>query len=220
MFDVISASSRETRDNEPKARIAATANLPTRFGEFIIYAFENQYDRKEHIAVVKGDVHGYENVPVRVHSECLTGDVLGSFRCDCRDQLEAGLKHIGKQERGILLYLRQEGRGIGLTNKIRAYALQDLGLDTVEANHALGFPDDERDYAVAAEMLKTLGVKSVELFTNNPRKVQGLRENGIEITKRVPHLQPVNHHNRHYLETKVRKSGHLIELDALSLAAT
>lgn len=201
------------------ARIVASAKLPSRFGDFTIVAFTNSNDRKEHVAVVKGDVRGHENVPVRLHSECLTGDVLGSYRCDCRDQLEAGLKFIGEQERGILLYLRQEGRGIGLINKIRAYALQDKGLDTVEANHALGFHDDERDYAFAAEMLKALGVKSIQLMSNNPKKLRGLRENGIVITRRIPHSQPANPHNQHYLETKVRKSGHLIEPDALLLAA-
>lgn len=202
-----------------RAHIVSTANLPSRFGDFTIVAFTNRIDYKEHVALVKGDVRGFANVPVRMHSECLTGDVLGSYRCDCRDQLEAGLRHIGEQERGILLYLRQEGRGIGLTNKIRAYTLQDQGLDTVEANHALGFQDDERDYTAAAEMLKALGVKSIQLLSNNPRKLQGLRENGIVITRRVPHIQPVNIHNHHYLETKVRKSGHMIEPDALTLAA-
>jgi GTP cyclohydrolase II len=202
------------------ARIVASAKLPSRFGDFTIVAFTNAKDHKEHVAVVKGDVCGYENVPTRLHSECLTGDVLGSYRCDCRDQLEAGLKYIGEQERGILLYLRQEGRGIGLINKIRAYALQDNGLDTVEANHALGFHDDERDYTVAAEMLKALGVKSIQLMSNNPKKLRGLRANGIVITRRIPHLQPANPHNKHYLETKARKSGHLIEPDALLLAAT
>jgi GTP cyclohydrolase II len=204
----------------PRVRIVAEAKLPSRFGDFIIVAFANSRDHKEHVAVVRGDVRGRADVPVRLHSECLTGDVLGSCRCDCRDQLEAALTYIGRQERGIILYLRQEGRGIGLVNKIRAYALQDGGLDTVEANHALGFPDDARDYTVAAEMLKALGVESIQLLSNNPRKVQGLRDNGIAITRRVPHVQRANEHNRRYLETKARKSGHLIEPDALSLAAT
>jgi GTP cyclohydrolase II len=203
-----------------RVRIIAEAKLPSRFGDFSIVAFANSIDQKEHVAVVKGEVRGRANVPVRLHSECLTGDVLGSCRCDCRDQLEAALSYIGRQERGIVLYLRQEGRGIGLINKIRAYALQDSGLDTVEANHALGFPDDARDYTVAAEMLKALGVNSIQLLSNNPRKLEGLRDHGIVIARRVPHIQPPNEHNRRYLETKVRKSGHLIEADALSLAAT
>jgi GTP cyclohydrolase II len=207
------------RSRAPRVWIVATAKLPSRFGEFQIVAFANDRDGKEHVALVHGDVRGFANVPVRVHSECLTGDVLGSYRCDCRDQLEAGLRYIGQQERGALLYLRQEGRGIGLINKIRAYALQDRGMDTVDANHALGFRDDERDYSVAAGMLKALGVKSIRLLSNNPKKVEGLRANGIEIVERVPHVQPPNVYNRRYLETKARKSGHWIELDALKLAA-
>ena len=203
-----------------RVRMVATAKLPSRFGDFSIAAFANSIDHKEHVAVVKGEVRGRANVPVRLHSECLTGDALGSYRCDCRDQLEEALTYIGRQERGIVLYLRQEGRGIGLINKIRAYALQDSGLDTVEANHALGFPDDARDYTVAAEMLKALGVNSIQLLSNNPRKLEGLRDHGIVITRRVPLVQPPNEHNRRYLETKARKSGHLIEPDALLLAAT
>jgi len=203
-----------------RVRMVATAKLPSRFGDFSIAAFANSIDHKEHVAVVKGEVRGRANVPVRLHSECLTGDALGSYRCDCRDQLEEALTYIGRQERGIVLYLRQEGRGIGLINKIRAYALQDSGLDTVEANHALGFPDDARDYTVAAEMLKALGVNSIQLLSNNPRKLEGLRDHGIVIVRRVPLVQPPNEHNRRYLETKARKSGHLIEPDALLLAAT
>jgi GTP cyclohydrolase II len=207
------------RSRAPRVWIVATAKLPSRFGDFEIVAFANNRDDKEHVALVHGDVRGFDNVPVRVHSECLTGDVMGSYRCDCRDQLEAGLRFIGQQERGALLYLRQEGRGIGLINKIRAYALQDRGLDTVDANHALGFRDDERDYSVAAGMLQALGIKSIRLLSNNPKKVQGLRDNGIEIVERVPHIQPANDYNRRYLETKARKSGHWIEMDALKLAA-
>lgn len=192
-------------------RVVALAELPTRFGEFHIIAFENNRDGKEHVAIVKGDVIGAKDVPVRIHSECLTGDALGSLRCDCRDQLESSLKAIGQMERGMVLYLRQEGRGIGLTNKIRAYSLQDQGLDTVEANHALGFRDDERDYAVAAHMLMSLKIESVRLITNNPKKIQQLVDYGIQVTDRIPHIMEPNDYNRFYLETKAAKSGHLID---------
>jgi GTP cyclohydrolase II len=200
--------------------VVATADLPTRFGDFRIVAFSPSHDGKEHIALVRGDVHGRSAVSVRLHSECLTGDTLGSYRCDCRDQLKAALRHLGRQEHGILLYLRQEGRGIGLVNKIKAYALQDQGLDTVEANHALGFADDERDYSAAAGMLNALRVKSIKLLSNNPRKIEGLRKNGIVVTERVPHVMPANRHNRVYLDTKARKSGHLIPLDDIGLQST
>ncbi len=193
-------------------RIEAIAELPTRFGDFHIVAFSNTRDDKEHVAIIKGEVLGAENVPVRLHSECLTGDVMGSLRCDCRDQLEAALTMIGKMETGIVLYLRQEGRGIGLTNKIRAYSLQDQGLDTVEANLALGFRDDERDYAVAAHMLMSLNINSVKLITNNPKKIQQLTELGIRISDRIPHVMESNDHNRFYLETKAAKSGHMINV--------
>lgn len=192
-------------------RIAGIADLPTKFGDFQIVAFYNNRDDKEHAAIVKGDVCGGEDVPVRVHSECLTGDALGSLRCDCRDQLTESLKTIGQMERGIVLYLRQEGRGIGLTNKIRAYGLQDYGLDTVDANLALGFRDDERDYAVAAHMLYSLEVKSIHLMTNNPKKINDLTQYGVNVTKRIPHIIPPNEHNKFYLETKADKSGHMID---------
>ena len=192
-------------------RIAAMAELPSRFGDFHIVAFENNRDGKEHVAITKGDVIGASDVPVRLHSECLTGDVIGSLRCDCRDQLEAALKMIGKMDRGMVLYLRQEGRGIGLTNKIRAYSLQDQGMDTVEANLALGFRDDERDYAVAAHMLMSLKIQSVRLITNNPKKIQQLIDYGIQVTDRIPHVMEPNDHNLFYLQTKAAKSGHLID---------
>jgi len=192
-------------------RIVAVANLPSRFGDFRIVAFWNNRDQKDHIAIVHGDVVGAADVPARMHSECLTGDVIGSLRCDCRDQLEAALVKIGQQDRGVVLYLRQEGRGIGLANKIRAYALQDRGLDTVEANLALGFRDDERDYAVAAHMLASLSIASVQLMTNNPDKVKQLEQYGIQVSRRLPHLLPPNVHNRFYLETKSRRSGHYID---------
>lgn len=193
-------------------RIVAMAELPSRFGDFHIVAFENNRDGKEHVAITHGDVIGAADVPVRLHSECLTGDALGSLRCDCRDQLETSLKMIGKMERGIVLYLRQEGRGIGLINKIRAYSLQDAGLDTVQANLALGFRDDERDYAVAAHMLMSLKVNSVRLITNNPKKIQQLTDYGITVSDRIPHIMQSNEHNRFYLETKANKSGHMMDL--------
>ena len=192
-------------------RIVAMAELPSRFGNFHIIAFENNRDGKEHVAITKGDVIGASDVPVRLHSECLTGDAVGSLRCDCRDQLETALKKIGKMERGIVLYLRQEGRGIGLVNKIRAYSLQDEGLDTVEANLALGFRDDERDYAVAAHMLMSLKIESIHLMTNNPKKINQLVQYGIKVNGRIPHIVEPNEYNRFYLETKAAKSGHMID---------
>ncbi len=191
--------------------IEAIAELPSRFGDFHIVAFSNNRDNKEHVAIIKGEVLGAEDIPVRLHSECLTGDVVGSLRCDCRDQLEAALKKIGEMDKGIVLYLRQEGRGIGLTNKIRAYSLQDQGLDTVEANLALGFRDDERDYAVAAHMLHSLKVKSIQLMTNNPKKIDQLTQHGVKVNGRLPHILPPNEHNIFYLKTKAAKSGHMID---------
>ena len=192
-------------------RIAAAAELPTRYGDFHAVGFWNPVDGKEHAAFVHGhEAIDGEAVPVRIHSECLTGDAIGSLRCDCRDQLEASLRQLATMRYGILLYLRQEGRGIGLTNKIRAYALQDHGLDTVEANHALGFRDDERDYSIAAHMLDSLGVRSVRLMTNNPRKIDGLRQLGVDVVGRIPLVMQPNAYNRAYLETKMRKSGHLM----------
>ena len=194
-------------------KIAAIAELPSRFGDFHIVAFYNNKDQKEHVAIVRGDVTNAEDVPVRVHSECLTGDVIGSLRCDCRDQLESALRMIGKMDKGILLYMRQEGRGIGLINKIRAYGLQEHGYDTVEANIALGFRDDERDYSVAAHMLESLKVKSIKLITNNPKKIESLTKNGVSVTGRIPHIMQPNKFNRFYLETKAIKSGHLIDFN-------
>jgi GTP cyclohydrolase II len=192
-------------------RIAAIAELPSRFGQFQVVAFWNNRDGKEHAAFVHGDITGEEDVPVRLHSECLTGDAIGSLRCDCRDQLESALSAIGKMERGILLYLRQEGRGIGFLNKIRAYGLQDDGMDTVEANIALGFRDDERDYSVAAHMLHSLKVKSVKLMTNNPKKINGLMDLGVKVSGRIPLIIPPNKYNEFYLHTKQEKSGHLLD---------
>jgi GTP cyclohydrolase II len=209
----------ETRDHDCAGlgpdhvcvRIVSIADLPTRYGDFHIVAFWNNRDGKEHAVLVKGDVTGAADVTVRLHSECLTGDALGSLRCDCRDQLEAALHAISQQERGVLLYMRQEGRGIGFLNKIRAYGLQDYGYDTVDANLALGFGDDEREYSVAAHMLMSLKVQSVQLLTNNPRKIDSLKALGINVAGRVPLIIPPNPHNRFYLETKAKRSGHLFD---------
>jgi GTP cyclohydrolase II len=192
-------------------KVVGVAELPSRFGMFRIVAFWNNRDAKEHIAVVHGEVIGAERVPTRLHSECLTGDALGSLRCDCRDQLEGALRRIAEGPTGLLLYLRQEGRGIGLINKIRAYALQDRGLDTVDANLALGFRDDERDYAIAAHMVESLGVRSVLLLTNNPKKISELARHGVRVAGRVPHVIPPNAYNRGYLATKAARSGHQLQ---------
>lgn len=204
---------RPHRRGDRRARVSleAIADLPTRFGAFRIAGFRDRRDGEEHVAIIRGDVIGASDVPTRLHSECLTGDVAGSLRCDCRDQLEAALRVLGSRERGLLLYLRQEGRGIGLVNKIRAYALQDAGLDTVDANLSLGFRDDERDYAVAAHMLAALRVSSIRLMTNNPDKVAQLERHGIRITARLPHVMAANDHNRSYLRTKAVRCGHRLE---------
>lgn len=192
-------------------RIVAIAELPSRFGSFQIAAFWNNRDQKEHVAIMRGNVFGRDEVLTRMHSECLTGDALGSLRCDCRDQLEAGMRRVAKEDCGLVLYLRQEGRGIGLINKIRAYELQDRGLDTVDANLALGFRDDEREYSIAAHMLHSLKVRSVRLLTNNPRKVNDLSALGVKVAARLPHVIPPNDYNRFYLETKASRSGHFID---------
>ena len=192
-------------------RIVVVAELPSRFGKFQVVGFWNNRDGKDHVAIMHGNPIGRADVPTRVHSECLTGDALGSLRCDCRDQLEVSLRAIAEHEYGLVLYLRQEGRGIGLLNKLRAYGLQDRGLDTVEANLALGFRDDEREYSIAAHMLHSLKVSSIRLLTNNPRKVEELARYGIKITDRLPHVIPANDYNRFYLETKREKSGHILD---------
>ena len=190
--------------------IYAEANLPTQYGEFRIVAFVNNLDFKEHIAIVQGEVAGGQEVLTRIHSECLTGDVFGSLKCDCGEQLERTLMQLSESPRGLVLYMRQEGRGIGLANKIKAYSLQDQGMDTVQANLHLGFDDDLRDYSVAAEMLNLLEVESVALITNNPRKVDGLVAHGVTVTERKPLKILPNPHNKYYLETKRKKSGHYL----------
>lgn len=200
--------SQPASSSDGSVRMVSVAELPTRSGNFRAIAFTADARGDEHIAFVRGDVRGRSRVPTRIHSECLTGDVIGSLRCDCRDQLQAALDALGGMPHGVLLYMRQEGRGIGLTNKIRAYALQDGGHDTVEANHMLGFGDDERDYGVAAQMLAALGVRSVRLMTNNPRKITGLEQAGIKVAGRMPLVMPANRHNAHYLMTKQKRSGH------------
>jgi len=192
-------------------QIVGIADLPTRFGDFSVVAFHSPSDRKEHAALVRGDVIGKERVPVRLHSECLTGDAFGSLRCDCREQLEMALTEIGRRELGVILYLRQEGRGIGFANKIKAYQLQELGLDTIQANEVLGFRGDERDYAVAAHMLYSLQVASIDLMSNNPSKIEDLRAHGVRIEGRIPVVVPPNPYNRRYLETKRVKAGHLLD---------
>ncbi|MEC4817956.1 MAG: bifunctional 3,4-dihydroxy-2-butanone-4-phosphate synthase/GTP cyclohydrolase II [Scytonema sp. PMC 1069.18] len=188
------------------------ADLPTQFGLFQIYAYRHTLDNTEHVAIVKGnpDQFGDNPVMVRMHSECLTGDALGSLRCDCRMQLQAALKMIENAEQGVVVYLRQEGRGIGLINKLKAYSLQDMGLDTVEANERLGFPADLRDYGMGAQMLMDLGVHKIRLITNNPRKIAGLKGYGLEVVDRVPLLIEANDYNSYYLTTKAKKLGHML----------
>ncbi len=193
--------------------MTARARLPTSAGGFQIVSFERDGQQLDDVALVHGDLACARPVPVRIHSECLTGDVFGSLRCDCGDQLHMALARICEGACGVLLYMRQEGRGIGIANKIRAYALQDQGLDTVEANLHLGFDDDLREYDVAADMLLALGITQVELHTNNPTKVRGLEQAGIVVAKRVPLEAPSRAENAAYLATKQKKSGHLLGSD-------
>jgi GTP cyclohydrolase II len=189
------------------------ATLPTAHGEFRIVVFRDKRNHIEHVALVRGEVQGHAGVPVRIHSECITSEVFGSLRCDCRAQLDRALDFIAQSGRGVLIYLRQEGRGIGLGNKIRAYSLQqNEGLDTVEANLKLGFPDDARRYDLAGEMLRSLGVESVDLITNNPLKIAGLVDEGIAVRRRIPSRTAHNPLNLGYLKTKRDRSGHLIDL--------
>jgi len=199
----------EPSDHTPTVERFAEAQMPSRFGSFRLVVYRELDGGKEHLAVLAGEIEGAEDLLIRVHSECLTGEAFHSLRCDCRDQLDLALERIQSAGAGAVLYLRQEGRGIGLGNKIRAYAMQDEGLDTVDANLALGFEDDQRGYQVAADMLRDLGVRSVALMTNNPRKVEGLERDGIRVSRREPHEVEAHEHNRGYLKTKQDRLGHL-----------
>ena len=189
------------------------ADVPTARGVFRTVVFREKKTGIEHVALVRGEVANQEGVPVRVHSECLTSEVFGSLKCDCREQLDLALDLVAQLDRGVVLYLRQEGRGIGLGNKIKAYALQAKGLDTYEANRELGFPDDLRKYDIAAEMLRALQVRSVDLITNNPLKIAGLVAEGIPVRRKIPAPATHNPHNREYLRTKRDRTGHFIDLD-------
>ncbi|MBI5544527.1 MAG: GTP cyclohydrolase II [Deltaproteobacteria bacterium] len=197
--------------------VYAEAQLPTARGEFRTLVFRERRTGLEHVALIMGEVAGEEGVPVRVHSECLTSEVFGSLKCDCKAQLDHALEVVARAGRGVVLYLRQEGRGIGLGNKIRAYALQAQGHDTFDANRLLGFADDLRRYDVAAEMLRLLDVRSVDLITNNPIKIAALVDERIPVRRRIPSTAPIHRDNEGYLRTKVERSGHLIELPPSTL---
>lgn len=192
-------------------RIVQT-RIPTEVGQFKLCLYTNNRDEKEHLALIRGEVNNFDDVPVRIHSECFTGDVLGSLRCDCGEQLQLAMEYIAHQGRGVIVYLRQEGRGIGLSEKLRAYNLQDRGLDTVEANLVLGHHEDEREYSMAAAILRDLGVRSIRLLTNNPDKITSLEDLGVIITERVPLVATVTEENAAYLLTKARRMNHLLDV--------
>ena len=200
------------RRHEVLVERVSVSEMPTRYGQFKAYSYVNKITGENHVALVKGDISTKEPVLVRVHSECLTGDVFGSLRCDCGEQLADAMRRIEKEGRGVFLYMKQEGRGIGLVNKLKAYSLQDGGMDTVEANHALGFPADLRDYGIGAEILVELGIKKLRLLTNNPKKVSGIDGWGLEIVERVPIQVSHNDRNLAYLKTKKEKMGHMLNI--------
>ncbi|KAB1438560.1 bifunctional 3,4-dihydroxy-2-butanone-4-phosphate synthase/GTP cyclohydrolase II [Candidatus Galacturonibacter soehngenii] len=209
-FITIKAIQDYRKKQESFVECSAITNMPTKYGDFKSYAYVNKLNKEHHIALVKGEIGDGKDILCRVHSECLTGDVFGSLRCDCGQQLKAAMLKIQKEERGILLYMRQEGRGIGLVNKLRAYELQEMGMDTLQANIELGFEGDQREYYIGAHILKDLGVKTIRILTNNPDKVCQLSEYGIEVIKRIPIQMEASAHDLFYLKTKQEKMGHIL----------